>query len=65
MSVSDFVKFKFIELLTQLKRVYPELPDEHSNHPDDHTINPDNHIDPTYPCRTVQKYRRLNRAKCL
>ena len=44
---------------------YPEHPDDHSNHPDDQTINPDNHIDPTDPCRTVQKYTRLNRAKCL
>ena len=44
---------------------YPEHPDDHSNYPDDHTIYPYYHIDPAKPCRTVQKYTRLNRAKCL
>ena len=57
--------FKPFWWLSKVSKDHPEHPDNHSNHPDDHTIYLNNHIDPTKPCRTVQKYARLNRAKCL
>ena len=57
--------FKPFWWLSKVSKDHPEHPDNHSNHPDDHTIYLNNHIDPTKPCRTVQKYSRLNRAKCL